>query len=71
MQGRVVWLQVMWSLSSEDMYKPDGFLLYYRKMSSERFGPISLAANVTQYLLGDLGKADLLVCQMHPSVSMK
>lgn len=55
----VVWLQVTWSTSSEDMYKPDGFILYYRKMSNEKFGPISLASNMTQYLLGNLGKRDM------------
>jgi hypothetical protein len=51
-------LQVTWSLSPEDLYKPDGFLLYYRNINNEKFGPISLAANVTQYLLGNLGKSD-------------
>ncbi|XP_033606589.1 protogenin isoform X2 [Cryptotermes secundus] len=47
-------IEVTWSMSSEDMYKPDGFILYYRKMSNEKFGPISLASNTTQYLLGNL-----------------
>lgn len=49
-----------WSLPSENKYKPDGFKLYYRKLNNEKSGPIDLAANSTQYLLGDLGKAALL-----------
>jgi hypothetical protein len=55
----VIWLQVTWSLSSEDMYKPDGFILYYRKMNSGKFGPVNLAASTTQYLLGNLGKTSI------------
>jgi hypothetical protein len=51
------WFQVTWSLSSENKYKPSGFKLFYGKMNSEKFGPINLDANTTQYLLGNLGKA--------------
>lgn len=67
----VVWLQVTWSLPSEDKYKPDGFLLYYRKMSNEKFGPVNLAANTTQYLLGNLGKTDPFALRILASVSVR
>jgi hypothetical protein len=53
------------------VYKPDGFLLTYRNMNNEnnqKVGPIRLAANVTQYLLGNLGKTDQYIYRIRPSV---
>ncbi|KAJ4450294.1 hypothetical protein ANN_01714 [Periplaneta americana] len=47
-------IEVTWSLSPENKYKPDGFRLYYRKLNSEKVGPINLTAITTQYLLGNL-----------------
>ncbi|KAJ9593418.1 hypothetical protein L9F63_015044, partial [Diploptera punctata] len=63
-------IEVTWSNPPEDKYKPNGFKLYYRRMNSEeKFGPIDLASNITQFLLGDLdpdscnGNADITAPQ--------
>ncbi|XP_066994863.2 protogenin [Anabrus simplex] len=47
-------IEVVWSLSPDNLYPPEGFKLFYRKQTSQQVGPVILPANTTRYLLGGL-----------------